>query len=94
MPTASVVSTTSPDLSRPSAGNARDALVERIQRAVNDVSYPAHPPTLIEAAEQAHADADVLEALRDLPDEAFGSFPEVSASIVAGLDARALPRRE
>jgi hypothetical protein len=81
-------------MSNDSATQPRDVLVERIQRAVNDVSYPAHPRTLIEAAEQARAEPDVLEALRDLPDEAFGSFPEVSASIVAGLDARAQPRRD
>jgi hypothetical protein len=77
-----------------SPGNPREALVDRVQRAVNDVSYPAHPGTLIDAATQEHADPEVLEALRRLPDEAFGSFPEVSASIVAALDARALPRRE
>ncbi|POR54842.1 uncharacterized protein DUF2795 [Paraburkholderia eburnea] len=75
-------------------GNPRDALIDRVQRAVNDVSYPAHPGTLIDAATQEHADPEVLEALRRLPDEAFGNFSEVSALIVAGLDARALPRRE
>ncbi|NIE67718.1 DUF2795 domain-containing protein [Burkholderia sp. Ax-1719] len=77
-----------------SAVNPRDALIDRVQRAVNDVSYPAHPPTLIDAAGQANADPEVLDALRGLPDEAFGGFAEVSASIVAGIDARARPRRE
>ncbi|MBB3256789.1 hypothetical protein F4827_001635 [Paraburkholderia bannensis] len=77
-----------------SAVNPRDALIDRVQRAVNDVSYPAHPRTLLDAARQAQADFEVLDALRGLPDEAFGGFAEVSASIVAGIDARALPRRE
>ncbi|MBN3853561.1 DUF2795 domain-containing protein [Paraburkholderia sp. Ac-20340] len=87
MSTATTASDSPPD-------NPREALVERVQRAVDGVSYPAHPPTLIEAAGQQHADIDVMDALRRLPDEAFGSFPEVSASIVAGLDARAQPRRD
>lgn len=94
MPTAAASSTTIPSNPAASPGNPRDALVDRAQRAVNDVSYPAHPRTLIDAAGQAHADPDVLDALRGLPDEAFGSFAEVSASIVAGLDAHAEQRRE
>ncbi|WP_322041846.1 DUF2795 domain-containing protein [Paraburkholderia sp. J67] len=87
MSTAPVPSSSAPD-------NPREALLDRVQRAVDAVSYPAHPPTLIDAAEQAGAAADVLEALRRLPDEAFGSFAEVSASIVAGHDTSAQPRRE
>ncbi|WP_042298389.1 DUF2795 domain-containing protein [Paraburkholderia bannensis] len=94
MPTASASSTASPSTSAALPGNPRDALVERVQRAVNDVSYPAHPRTLIDAATQAHAGPDVLDALQRLPDEAFGGFAEVSASIVAGLDTRAEPRRD
>ncbi|WP_321846471.1 DUF2795 domain-containing protein [Paraburkholderia bannensis] len=94
MSTASASSTASPSSSAALPGNPRDALVERVQRAVNDVSYPAHPRTLIEAARQAHASPDVLDALNRLPDEAFGGFAEVSASIVAGLDKRAERRRD
>jgi hypothetical protein len=58
-------------------------LVQRIESAVSDVSYPAHPPTLIESAERSGASRDVIEALHGLPDEAYGSFPEVAASIAA-----------
>jgi hypothetical protein len=62
---------------------AHPTLVQRIESAVNGVSYPAHPPTLIESAKRNGADRDVVEALHGLPDEAFGSFPEVAASIAA-----------
>lgn len=60
-----------------------NALADRVQLALERVTWPAHPATLIECAEHAAAAPDVIEALRNLPDEAFGSFPEVSASIVA-----------
>ncbi|CAG9203430.1 conserved hypothetical protein [Paraburkholderia tropica] len=71
---------------------AREALILRVERAVDTVTFPAHPGTLIECAERAGARADVLAALRELPDEAFGSFSEVSASIVAAHDRQARPR--
>ncbi|WP_042337404.1 DUF2795 domain-containing protein [Paraburkholderia ferrariae] len=60
-----------------------DPLDSRIESAVAHVSYPAHPPVLIESAEHNGAAADVIAALRLLPDEAYGSFPEVAASITA-----------
>lgn len=63
-------------------GNA-EALSERVLHALERTTWPAHPATLIENAEGSGAPPDVIEALRRLPDEAFGSFPEVSALIVA-----------
>lgn len=60
-----------------------EALTERVLHALERVTWPAHPATLIQNAEDSGATSDVIDALRDLPDEAFGSFPEVSASIIA-----------
>jgi hypothetical protein len=62
---------------------ARQDFKERIAAALADVSYPAHRPILIETAEHSGAARDVVDALRTLPDEAFGSFSEVAASIAA-----------
>ncbi|WP_322030370.1 DUF2795 domain-containing protein [Paraburkholderia sp. J76] len=72
-------------------GNA-EALSERVLHALECVTWPAHPATLIENAERRAAAPDVIEALRELPDEAFGSFPEVSALIVAAQLRAAQPR--
>ncbi|MCP3724192.1 DUF2795 domain-containing protein [Paraburkholderia sp. CNPSo 3272] len=68
-----------PDEARSSA----EALSDRVLHALERVTWPAHPATLIENAERSGAPRDVIDALRRLPDEAFGSFPEVSALIVA-----------
>lgn len=68
------------------AGEARsnaEALTGRVLHALECVTWPAHPATLIESAESRGAPHDVVDALRQLPDEAFGSFPEVAALIVA-----------
>lgn len=67
------------------AANRADlrALTLRVLHALERVNWPAHPATLIESAEHSGAPSDVVQALRQLPDEAFGSFAEVSASIVA-----------
>ncbi|WP_043203798.1 DUF2795 domain-containing protein [Paraburkholderia acidipaludis] len=62
---------------------ARQDFKQRIEAALAQVNYPAHPPILIETAEQSGAASDVVAALRTLPDEAFGSFSEVAASIEA-----------
>jgi hypothetical protein len=62
---------------------ARQDFKERIAAALADVSYPAHRTILIETAEHSGATRDVVDALRTLPDEAFGSFSEVAASIAA-----------
>jgi hypothetical protein len=67
------------DLARANA----EALSDRVLHALERVNWPAHPGTLIESAEQSGAQRDVIDALRQLPDEAFGSFPEVSALIIA-----------
>ncbi|MBN3809277.1 DUF2795 domain-containing protein [Paraburkholderia sp. Ac-20347] len=71
---------------------AREALILRVERALDAATFPAHPGTLVDCAERAGARADVIDALRALPDEAFGSFSEVSASIVASHDRQARPR--
>ncbi|CAM2156931.1 DUF2795 domain-containing protein [Paraburkholderia tropica] len=71
---------------------AREALILRVERALDAVTFPAHPGTLLDCAEHSGARADVIDALRALPDEAFGSFSEVSASIVASHDRQARPR--
>ncbi|MBB2929103.1 DUF2795 domain-containing protein [Paraburkholderia silvatlantica] len=68
-----------PDAARSNAA----ALSGRVLHALERVTWPAHPATLIESAERSGAPRDVIDALRRLPDEAFGSFPEVSALIVA-----------
>ena len=68
---------------RPPNDAALDALKQRVQQAINDVSYPARRDTLIDRAREHDAPADVVDALRTLPDESFGSFNEVSASIAA-----------
>ncbi|HKT90587.1 MAG TPA: DUF2795 domain-containing protein [Paraburkholderia sp.] len=68
-----------PDEARSNA----EALTGRVLHALECVTWPAHPATLIESAERSGAPRDVIEALRQLPDEAFGSFSEVSALIVA-----------
>jgi len=69
-----------------------EALSARVLHALERVNWPAHPATLIESAEASGASRDVIDALRKLPDEAFGSFPEVSASIIAEqLRARESP---
>lgn len=60
-----------------------NALADRVQLALRLVTWPAHPRTLIDCAQQSNAGSEVIEALRGLPDEAFGSFSEVSASIAA-----------
>jgi hypothetical protein len=71
-----------------------DELADRVLHALEQVNWPAHPATLIESAEASGAAHDVIEALRALPDEAYGSFPEVSASIVAArLRAHERPER-
>ncbi|WP_322011829.1 DUF2795 domain-containing protein [Paraburkholderia sp. J12] len=67
----------------PRKASPEDPLDRRIESAVVQVSYPAHPPVLIESAEHNGAAPDVIAALRLLPDEAYGSFPEVAASITA-----------
>ncbi|MEX3948845.1 DUF2795 domain-containing protein [Paraburkholderia sp. EG287B] len=74
-----------PDEARSNA----EALSDRVLHALERVTWPAHPATLIETAERSGAPRDVTDALRRLPDEAFGSFAEVSALIVAAqLGAR------
>ena len=73
------------DQARPNA----EALAARVLHTLECVTWPAHPATLIESAERSGAPRDVIKALRGLPDEAFGSFSEVSALIVAAqLSAR------
>ncbi|QGZ63531.1 DUF2795 domain-containing protein [Paraburkholderia acidisoli] len=75
-----------PAPSHASAVASRDianALADRVQSALDGVTWPAHPATLLECAAGYGAGRDVMDALRGLPDEAYGSFPEVSASIVA-----------
>jgi hypothetical protein len=79
-------STTQPDIQNTSNDKARaeaEALTDRVLHALERVTWPAHPDTLIENAQQSGAAPDVIEALRDLPDEAYGNFAEVSALIVA-----------
>ncbi|WP_035512521.1 DUF2795 domain-containing protein [Paraburkholderia nodosa] len=82
MKPASACETTRADTPDQARSNA-EALSERVLHALERVTWPAHPATLIESAERSGAPRDVIDALRHLPDEAFGSFPEVSALIVA-----------
>lgn len=60
-----------------------DALKQRVLNAIETVSWPARRDTLVDSAREHHASGDVVDALRALPDESFGSFSEVSASIAA-----------
>ncbi|MFP6560035.1 DUF2795 domain-containing protein [Paraburkholderia sp. B3] len=72
-----------PSVSAATDAAARQDFKRRIASAIAQVSYPAHPLILIETAEHSGAARDVVDALRALPDEAFGSFSEVAASIEA-----------
>jgi hypothetical protein len=58
-----------------------DALKQRVLNAIETVSYPARRDTLVDSAREHRAAGDVVDALRALPDESYGSFSEVSASI-------------
>lgn len=69
-------------LHRPSQTDRQlDILKQRVLEATVTVSYPARRDTLVDSAIEHQAQADVVAALRALPDESFGSFNEVSASI-------------
>lgn len=72
--------------------DARHTLTRRVLHAVEHVTWPAHPGTLIDSARRSGAPPDVLDALRALPDEAFGSFQEVSASLAMTQRGDAAPR--
>lgn len=72
-----------PPPGRPLTDEERDALKDRVRHAIATVSYPARRDTLVDSAQEHSAAADVVDALRALPDESFGSFSEVSASIAA-----------
>jgi hypothetical protein len=61
----------------------RQALKQRVLHATATVSWPARRDTLVDSAREHRAAADVVDALRALPDESFGSFSEVSASLAA-----------
>jgi hypothetical protein len=63
--------------------DALDALKQRVLNAIETVSYPARRDTLVDSAREHRAAGDVVDALRALPDESYGSFSEVSASIAA-----------
>jgi len=65
------------------ADEQADALKQRVLDAIATVSYPARRDTLVDSAREHRAADDVVDALRALPDESFGSFSEVSASIAA-----------
>lgn len=70
-------------LHRPSRTDQQlDILKQCVRDATLAVSYPARRDTLVDSAREHHASAEVVDALRALPDESFGSFAEVSASIV------------
>jgi len=69
-----------------------EALTERVRHTLERVNRPAHPGTLIEIAERSGASRDVIDSLRRLPDEAFGSLDEVSASIIAAQLRAHTPR--
>lgn len=72
----------SPPPSTPHIGEL-EALKAGARDALATVSYPARRDTLVDSAREHHARADVVDALRALPDESYGSFSEVSASIAA-----------
>ncbi|HEY1611324.1 MAG TPA: DUF2795 domain-containing protein [Paraburkholderia sp.] len=60
-----------------------DALKQRVLDAIATVSYPARADTLVDSAREHGAAGDVIDALRALPDESYGSFSEVAALIAA-----------
>lgn len=68
---------------RPMTDEQLGALKQRVLDAIVTVSYPARRDTLVDSAREHGAAADVVAALSALPDESFGSFSEVSASIAA-----------
>lgn len=68
---------------RPLTDGQLEALKQRVLDAIETVSWPARRDTLVDSAREHRAAADVVDALRALPDESFGSFSEVSASFAA-----------
>lgn len=55
-----------------------------IQKALGGVDYPASVADLVSAAEGNGADETVLEALRGLPEEEYGSPVQVNEAISGG----------
>jgi len=68
---------------QPLTDDQLDALKQRVLDAIATVSYPARRDTLVDSAREHQAAGDVVDALRALPDESYGSFSEVSALIAA-----------
>ena len=53
----------------------------QIQKFLSGINYPARTTDLVDTAEKEGADANVLDALKSLPDQEFTSPADVSKAI-------------
>lgn len=59
------------------AGNTGGKSPVNITHSLAGVHFPCNKTDLLHHAKQQHADADVLEALEDLPEGEYGSMADV-----------------
>lgn len=52
-----------------------------LQKSLKGVDYPAKKDDIVKAAEENGADGDVLDALKNLPDESFERPTDVSKAL-------------
>lgn len=52
-----------------------------VQKALGGVDYPAGKADLVDNAESSGAGADVLDAIRGIPDKTYDAPTEVSSAI-------------
>ena len=48
-----------------------------VSKHLKGIDFPAHRQDLIRQAEKNHADAEVIDELKNLPDEEYGSMADV-----------------
>ncbi|AZZ54680.1 DUF2795 domain-containing protein [Rathayibacter iranicus] len=53
----------------------------QIQKYLSGIDYPASKDTIVKTAEKEGADADILDALRALPDVTYDKPTDVSAAV-------------
>lgn len=52
-----------------------------LQKSLKGVDYPAKKDDIVKAAEENGADDDVLDALKDLPDQSFERPTDVTKAL-------------
>jgi hypothetical protein len=53
----------------------------KVQKSLSGISYPATRDQLVDHARSHHADDDVLDALRSIPDQEYDGPNEVSKAV-------------